>query len=195
MIRPYPAVSFCLLLLASSAPVFAQSVLDRVVGPTPWNQLLTLTQLNGQNIGGLALAARVPMGLESDQRPLRANWSIPATGRPLREVLDALIAVEPGYVWEEMDGLVLIRPVERATVSLRVLGSAARRACPRSPLRPATKSSRKGAPPSLALRASFGETGSSVSGVSLGGPAFAVSGQGWNRAPVQVHDARCHVPT
>jgi len=121
MIRPYPAVSFCLLLLASSAPVFAQSVLDRVVGPTPWNQPLTLTQLNGQNIGGLALAARVPMGIESGQRPFRANWSIPATGRPLREVLDALIAVEPGYVWEEMDGLILIRPVERASGDRDVL--------------------------------------------------------------------------
>jgi hypothetical protein len=121
MIRPYPAVSFCLLLLASSAPVFAQSVLDRVVGPTPWNQPLTLTQLNGQNIGGLALAARVPMGIESNPRPFRANWSIPATGRPLREVLDALIAVEPGYVWEEMDGLVLIRPVERASGDRDVL--------------------------------------------------------------------------
>jgi hypothetical protein len=115
MIRPYPAVSFCLLLLASSTPVFAQSVLDRVVGPTPWNQPLTLTQLNGENIGSLALAARVPMGIESNQRPVRANWSIPATGRPLRGVLDALIAVEPGYIWEEMDGLVVIRPVERAS--------------------------------------------------------------------------------
>ena len=121
MIRPYPAVSFCLLLLGSSAPVFAQPVLDRVVGPTPWNQPLTLTQLNGQNIGGLALAARVPMGLESDQRPFRANWSIPATGRTLRDVLDALVAAEPGYSWEEMDGVVLIRPVERASGDRDVL--------------------------------------------------------------------------
>ena len=109
-----PLLLVTLLTLGSSAPVFAQSVVDRVVGRTPWNQLLELTQLNGQNIGLLALAARVPMGIESNQRPHKAKWSIPATGRTLREVLDALITAEPEYGWEETDGVVLIRRVERA---------------------------------------------------------------------------------
>jgi hypothetical protein len=114
MTRRYPVVLFCLLILGSSAPVLAQSVLDRVVGSTPWNQPLELTQLNGQNIGLLALAARVPMGIESNQLPFKAKWSIPATGRTLREVLDALITAEPEYLWEETDGVVLIRRILRA---------------------------------------------------------------------------------
>lgn len=113
--RRYPVVLLSLLILAAAVPAFAQSPLDRVVGRTPWNQPLELTQLNGQNIGLLALAARVPMGIEANQRPFKAKWSIPATGRTLREVLDALIAAEPEYGWEETDGVVLIRRVDRAS--------------------------------------------------------------------------------
>jgi hypothetical protein len=115
MTRRYPVVLLSALILGSSAPAFAQSALDRVIGRAPWNQPLTLTQLNGQNIGLLALVARVPIGIESHRLPFKAEWSIPATGRTLREVLDALMAAQPGYSWEESDGVILIRPIERAS--------------------------------------------------------------------------------
>ena len=111
-IRPYPAVSFCLLLLAS-APRCSRSRCSiewLVQHPGPATDTHAIERPEYRRAG--ARRARA-VGIESDQPPFRPKWSIPATGRPLREVLDALIAVEPGYVWEEMDGLVLIRPVER----------------------------------------------------------------------------------
>ena len=121
MTRRYPVGLLCGLILGWSAPAFAQSVLDRVIGQAPWHQPLTLTQLNGQNIGLLALVARVPIGIESHRLPFKAKWSIPATGRTLREVLDALMAAQPGYSWEESDGVVLIRPIERASEDRDIL--------------------------------------------------------------------------
>jgi len=133
MTRRYPVVLLCGLFLGSSAPAFAQSVLDRVIGQAPWNQPLTLTQLNGQNVGLLALVARVPIGIESHRLLFKANWSIPATGRTLREgvttwnppmiretiltgmrladALAILAAIDSRYEWREMDGVIVFRPV------------------------------------------------------------------------------------
>ena len=48
MTRRYPVVLLCGLILGSSAPAVAQSVIDRVIGQAQWNQPLTLTQLNGR---------------------------------------------------------------------------------------------------------------------------------------------------
>src|SRR4029077_8805107 len=92
-------------------PAFAQSVLERVVGPTQWNEPLVLWRLDGGNIGSLALASRVPMGIESIEVPFQHKWSIPATGRKLRDVLESLVAAEPGYTWDENDGVIVIHPV------------------------------------------------------------------------------------
>jgi hypothetical protein len=111
MPRRYPFVVLCLLILGSTTPAFAQSVLERVVGPTQWNEPLVLWRLDGGNIGSLALASRVPMGIESIEVPFQHKWSIPATGRKLRDVLESLVAAEPGYTWDENDGVIVIHPV------------------------------------------------------------------------------------
>jgi len=111
MPRRHLFVLLWLLTFGSSTPVFGQSVLERVVGPTPTNEPLTLWQLDGGNIGSLALASRVPMGIELIEVPFQHKWSIPATGRKVRDVLEALVAAEPGYTWEENDGVIVIHPV------------------------------------------------------------------------------------
>ena len=58
-----------------------------------------------------ANATRVPMGIEflGPGNPPRSA-EIPATGRTLREVLDAMVAIDPRYEWREMDQAYVIRP-------------------------------------------------------------------------------------
>jgi hypothetical protein len=60
----------------------------------------------------LAAATKVPMGIEvlsPGRHP--PSREIPATGRTLREVLDAMVAVDPRYEWRELEGVIVIRPV------------------------------------------------------------------------------------
>jgi hypothetical protein len=90
----------------------SSAVLDRIVGIGPNELPLVVNGPSPWAVHQLANATRIPMGIEflaPGNRPLTAE--IPASGRPLRDVLDAMIAVNPQYEWREMDGVVVIRPV------------------------------------------------------------------------------------
>ncbi len=84
------------------------AVLERIVGNGPNERALVVY---GPSVWDLANATKVPMGIEvlgSGRLPLRAE--IPATGRTLRDVLNAMVAIDPRYEWREMDGVIVIRP-------------------------------------------------------------------------------------
>jgi hypothetical protein len=104
------------LLLAAAltttlaATARAQGVLDRVVGPDSVGAPLTITKLDKQTVGQLAMAVGVPMGLEGTTGAAPRVGPIPATGRKLREVLDAIVGTDPRYEWREDRGVVVFRP-------------------------------------------------------------------------------------
>ncbi len=87
------------------------AVLDRIVGIGSNEFPLVVIGPYPSTVGALANATRVPMGIEflgpAQDSP---TGQILATGRTLREVLDAMIAVDPRYQWREMDGVIVIRP-------------------------------------------------------------------------------------
>jgi hypothetical protein len=90
----------------------SSAVLDRIVGIGPNELPLVVNGPFPSSVRDLANATRVPMGIEflgPGRHPISGR--IPATGRTLREVLDAMIAVNPQYEWREMDGVIVIRPV------------------------------------------------------------------------------------
>ena len=88
----------------------AQSAVDRVVGVDFFGKPLVIKRLTASEIGALAAAAHVPMGFESAVvgHPLALN--IPASGRPLRVVLDAIVAADPRYEWRDDSGVAVLRP-------------------------------------------------------------------------------------
>jgi hypothetical protein len=89
----------------------APPVLERIVGSGPHDRPLVLYGPVPSSVGALAAAARVPMGIEFLGPPPRPSISrITATGRRVRDVLDAMIAVDPRYEWREMHGVIVIRP-------------------------------------------------------------------------------------
>jgi len=91
----------------------SNAVLDRIVGIGPNELPLILHGPSQSGVLDLANATRVPMGIEF-LRPGPGRHSTPpdiaATGRTLREVLDAMVAVDPRYEWREMNGVIVIRP-------------------------------------------------------------------------------------
>jgi hypothetical protein len=108
--------------LAPDAPVnvaryldsaaIGKAALDRIVGIGPNELPLVVYGPYPSGVQNLASATRVPMGIEflgPGQRPPMVE--IHATGRPLRDVLNAMIGVDPRYEWREMDGVIVIRPV------------------------------------------------------------------------------------
>ena len=101
------------VLRYADAPLFSAggsaAVLDRIVRIGASGRPLVV---NGPSaVRDLANATRVPMGIEflGPGNPPRSA-EIPATGRTLREVLDAMVAIDPRYEWREMDGVIVIRP-------------------------------------------------------------------------------------
>jgi hypothetical protein len=91
------------------------ALLDRIVGTRRDGQRLILRDLSG--IPLLADAVGVPMGVEMLprrlRRPLKSGFSgFTATGLPLWHVLQTLLALNAGYEWREMDGVIVIRPVD-----------------------------------------------------------------------------------
>jgi hypothetical protein len=96
---------------AALAPGGSMSVVDRVVGIGPNELPLVVNGPSPWAVDHLADATRVPMGLEflGPGKP-PPSMGISATGRRLRDVLDAMVAVDPRYEWREMDGVVVIRP-------------------------------------------------------------------------------------
>ena len=105
----------CLMVLmafcASSAR--SQPPLDRVVGMWRPDWPLTINTLSAGFVGRLAETAGVPMGFEmAPGDPVyQGPRDIPATGKRLRDVLDAIVEADPRYEWREDDGVILIRPV------------------------------------------------------------------------------------
>ena len=93
---------------ASSAS--AQVVLNRIVGPTEIGDPLVITRIDGQTVGTLAMASGVPMGFEGLPM-LPRTVEIIATRKSLRAVLDAIVAADSRYEWQENDGVVFIRPI------------------------------------------------------------------------------------
>jgi len=106
------SVVLLLVALALATRVHAESVVDRIVGPTSTGAPLALNGVGVHTIGVLAFAAGVPIGLELAGRSVTQPQVITATGVRLRVVLDALVAAEPRYEWREDDGVVVIRPRE-----------------------------------------------------------------------------------
>ena len=110
-------------------PAQAQSSADTVVG-LQFGSPLLVRQIDGHTVNALALAAGVPMGLEGARGGRRQSPPIVATGKPLREVLDAMTVADPRYTWRDDDGVIVIYPTgERPVQSLlnAQIGSLARR--------------------------------------------------------------------
>lgn len=101
--------------LYGDAPVLSTgsspAVLDRIVGNNSEGRPLRVIGPYPSAISYLAEATKAPMGIEflGPDPPARSG-NINATGRTLREVLDAMIAVDPRYEWREMQGVIVVRP-------------------------------------------------------------------------------------
>ena len=99
----------------ADAPLFSAggsaAVLDRIVRTGASDRPLVVNGPFPSAVRDLANATMVPMGIEflGPGNPPRSA-EIPATGRTLREVLDAMVAIDPRYEWREMDGVIVIRP-------------------------------------------------------------------------------------
>jgi hypothetical protein len=97
---------------AGDVPV---ALLDRIVGTRRDGKPLILRSLSA--LPELADAVGVPMGVEMLPRKLRLAGlpgfdGFPATGLPLRYVLQTLSALDLGYEWREMNGVIVFRPVD-----------------------------------------------------------------------------------
>jgi hypothetical protein len=113
----------------TGTPAQAQSSADAVVGLQSGSPLF-VRQIDGHTVNALALAAGVPMGLEGAREGRRLSPTIVATGKKLREVLDAMTVADPRYTWRDDDGVIVIYPTgERPVQSLlnSQVGSLARR--------------------------------------------------------------------
>ena len=100
-----------ILAVVSTAPgARAQSALDRPVGPDFWGKPLVIKKLTATEIGALAAAAHVPMGFEWAWSGEPAVLAVRASGRPLRAVLDAIVAADPRYEWRDDGGVAVLRP-------------------------------------------------------------------------------------
>jgi len=103
------------VLRYADAPLFSAggsaSVLDRIVRTSASDRPLVVNGPFPSAVRDLANATSVPMGIEflGPGNPPRSA-EIPATGRTLRDVLDAMVAIDPRYEWREMDGVIVIRP-------------------------------------------------------------------------------------
>ena len=96
----------------SPASASAQTVADRIVGLSEAGTPLTVWRVDGQQIATLGKAAGMPMGFEGTWPVRHELLSIAASKRPLRAVLDALVAADPRYEWREDDGVIVVRPIE-----------------------------------------------------------------------------------
>ena len=97
----------------ADAPLFAAggsaAVLDRIVRTAASDRPLVV---NGPRRSGTWRTRPWFRWASSSSVPGNPPRSaeIPATGRTLRDVLDAMVAIDPRYEWREMDGVIVIRP-------------------------------------------------------------------------------------
>lgn len=99
-----------LAVLSMGPGARAQSALDRPVGLDFFGKPLVIKKLTATEIGALAAATHVPMGFESAGSGEPAVLKVPASGRPLRVVLDAIVAADPRYEWRDEGGVAVLRP-------------------------------------------------------------------------------------
>jgi hypothetical protein len=103
------------LLLGAGHPVFAQSILDRVVGADRRGRPLEIGWLNVPGISALAEASGTPMGIEmrlSEPLTRLGVHGVTVTGMRLGDALAAVSAIDPRYEWRELNGVVVFRPVQ-----------------------------------------------------------------------------------
>jgi len=103
-------VTFLLLAALWPSGVAAQPGLDRPVGLDVLGRPLVLTKMTAAEFRSLAAAARVPMGFEAAAPEGPTGWKVEATGRPLRAVLDAIVAADSRYEWRDDNGVIVLRP-------------------------------------------------------------------------------------
>ena len=99
-----------LLAVVRPLAVQAQSALDRPVGLDFFGKPLVLTKLTATDVGALGAAARVPMGFEAAPSVRPGGWKVEASGKPLRAVLDAIVAADSRYEWRDENGVIVLRP-------------------------------------------------------------------------------------
>jgi len=105
------ATAFSLLLPHLAG---AQNVLDRVVPDLSPIQPLQVSGVTTFDVGPLSLVTGVPMGIEragGSQLPPPTAPRVTVSGLTLRNALDLMMRLEPGYDWREIDGVIVIRPV------------------------------------------------------------------------------------
>ena len=102
-------VSALTLVAFSATGVAAQSSADRVAGSTSGLPLL-LNRVDGQTIATLGFAAGIPMGFETAGPTSFTYLEIAATGKTVREALEALTAADPRYTWRDDDGVIVVYP-------------------------------------------------------------------------------------
>jgi hypothetical protein len=117
-----------------------QSILDRRVKARQDGTLLVARSVSDYAIESLAAAAGVPMGIEriAPLDVLPSGREVTITGLSLRAALDVLIGFDPRYAWQEMNGVIVVRPVSawgnpshplfRAVGSLQLTNVKAKRA-------------------------------------------------------------------
>jgi hypothetical protein len=105
------AAAAALALLAPSE-LRAQSVLDRVVRSDEFGQPVVVRHLVGIDVGKVARAAGVPLGIEllPGNAFLQPIPELTATGLTVREVFDEIQRRDGRYRWREMNGVVVLRP-------------------------------------------------------------------------------------
>jgi hypothetical protein len=99
-----------LVILSTGAGLRAQSVLDRRVGLERRGVPIVVERIDDQTIGRLALAAGVPMGFEVLASGPR-GFKLTASGKTLNQLLGEIVALDPRYEWREIDGVIVLRPI------------------------------------------------------------------------------------
>lgn len=103
----------------SSAADAQESVLDRrITADAPGAAVVWLPDAisNGMLAWRIAESAGVPLVFEASPRDYRdpaiVAQRLDLDGFTVRQALDALVARDPRYRWQEHDGIVVIRPIE-----------------------------------------------------------------------------------
>jgi hypothetical protein len=106
------AIALAILAAACSGNALAQvrAPLDRVVGLDFFGKRLVVKKLTASEIGALGAAAGVPMGFEAAVLGESSPLNIAASGKPLRLVLDAIVAADGRYEWRDEGGVAVLRP-------------------------------------------------------------------------------------
>jgi hypothetical protein len=106
------AIARAILVATGSANAVAQAPapIDRLVGLDFFGKPLVVKTLTASGIGALGAAAGVPMGFEAAVLGGSPPLNIEASGKPLRAVLDQVVAADGRYEWRDEEGVAVLRP-------------------------------------------------------------------------------------